>query len=274
MEMISIARYKFYHNKWLTIGDFHEALARLGYLPVTSKKPVAHPLLRENSSGRAAVLAIGSTRGLCGAYNNFVFQLLEVHINQAKGSENKLDIYVPESKLIGILNYHGVVPTKVYTDFGQMPSDEQINQLADQFADEYIAGKLDYLGVVYMRFFSLASQQAQTLTIMPLVDLIDDLATAVKVIWPWDYTFEDFYLSPPANEAIEALASMIMRSSIKYCFAEAALSEHVARMIVMRNATDNAGDMIEELTAEYNRARQTRITSELLDIIGGTGALE
>ncbi len=98
------------------------------------------------------------------------------------------------------------------------------------------------------------------------------MATRATVIWPWELSFEDFYLSPSGDEVIEGLARMIIRSSIETCFMDAALSEHVARMVAMRNATDNAQEMIKELTNEYNRARQGQITGELLDIIGGSEA--
>jgi F-type H+-transporting ATPase subunit gamma len=125
-----------------------------------------------------------------------------------------------------------------------------------------------------MRYYSASSQRAQTLTILPLTELITDLTIRTTVIWPWTPSFEDFYLSPSANEIIKAIAKTIVRSSIESCFIDAALSENLARMIAMRNATKNAEDMIKELTNDYNCARQGQITGELLDIVSGTGALQ
>jgi len=273
MEMISTAKYKSYHNKWLSIVDFHDAMVQLGYLLVTAQKPIEHPLLKDNSSGRTAILSIGSGRGLCGSYNAHIYRLVEEHISRAKASGKKLDVYVPEGKLVHILNYHGITPTKVYSDIDEIPSDAQLEEIAGEFVGQYMAGELDYFGIVYMRFYSMSSQRAQTLTIMPLIELIDDLATRSKAIWPWDLSFEDFYLTPPADKIIEDIGKMIIRSSIQSCFMDAAISEHVARMIAMRNATENAEDMIKEMTIQYNRARQTQITTELLDIIGGSGDL-
>jgi F-type H+-transporting ATPase subunit gamma len=103
---------------------------------------------------------------------------------------------------------------------------------------------------------------------------VDDLTTRSQAIWPWNLTFEDFLMTPSANQIIEGLARMLVHYSIQSCFVDAALSEHLARMIAMRNATDNAEDMIKQLTTDYNRARQTQITSELLDIVSGMGTLE
>jgi F-type H+-transporting ATPase subunit gamma len=274
MEMISTAKYKSYSNKRAAIADYHDALTRAGYLLVSSQTPIDHPLLKDNNSARWGVLVIGSTRGLCGQYNASIYRMLKVHVNRAKSLNKTLEIHATESKLLGTLSYHGITPTKIHTGFEDIPPDAQIERMAAKLIKRYMAGELDFFGIVYMNFYSVTNQQAQTLTIMPLTGLIDDLTTRAKVVWPWELSFEDFYFSPSAGKVIEGIASMIIQYSIKSCFMNAATSEHVARMVAMRNATDNAEDMIKELTAEYNRARQSRITGELLDIIGGTGVLE
>jgi F-type H+-transporting ATPase subunit gamma len=274
MEMISIARYKSYYNKSNAIIDYHDALASIGYLLLTSPKPIEHPLLKENSSGTSVILAIGSSKGFCGSYNDYIYQLVKVHVDMAKKLGKKLEIYVLDRKLNHLLNSHGIKPAKIYSGIKEVPSEEQIDDMAHEFVNKYMAGQLDYFGIVYMRFHSVSNQRAQTLTIMPLTELIDDLTTRAKIIWPWKSSFEDFYFSPSADGIIEGLAKMIIRSSIQNCFMDAALSEHAARMVAMKNATENAEEMIEELTAAYNHARQSQITGELLDIIGGTGVLE
>jgi F-type H+-transporting ATPase subunit gamma len=274
MEMISTSRYKSYYNRWVAAKDYHDALARGGYLLVTSQKLLDHALLKENSSGRSVILAIGSNRGLCGPYNTYIYQAVKIHLNRAKNLGKKLDIYAPDRKLVHLLNYHGITPTKIYNDMDEMPSEVQIDEITDEFVDEYMSGQLDYFGVVYMRYYSVSSQRAQTLTIMPLVELIEDLATRTTVIWPWTLSFEDFYFSPSVTEIIESFTKMIVHSSMQSCFMDAILSEHVARMIAMRNATENADEMINELTVEYNRARQNQITRELLDIIAGAEVVQ
>lgn len=275
MEMISTAKYRTYHDRRTAIVDYHDALARAGYLLVTPQVPIDHPLLKENSSRRSAILAIGSTKGLCGAYNDYICRLVQTHLYAAKETGRKLDIYAPARKLLGTLSHYNISPTKVYSEtLEEIPSDTQLGQIANDFLRQYMDGSLDYFGIVYMRYYSASSQHAQTLTILPLTELIDDLTTRATVIWPWELSFEDFYLSPSPDEVIEHLAEMLVRSSIQTCFMDAAISEHLARMTAMRNATDNAEDMIKKLTAEYNRQRQTQITTELLDIIGGSEVLQ
>ncbi len=274
MGIISTARYKFYFNKRAAILDYHDALARAAYLLLTSEKPIEHPVLKINSSGRSAIFAIGSVRGLCGSYNDSVGRLVRIQVNRAKELDRKLDIYVTDGRLVSILRRYGIVPTKVLAESEQMLSDVQISEVADEFVKQYMAGQLDDFGIVYTRFHSVASQRVRTLTIMPLVELIDDLATRATVIWPWELSFEDFLLSPAADEIIESLAEAIIRMSIHRCLINAVLSEHVARMLAMRNATENAEEMIRDLTGEYNKVRQSQITRELLDVVGATGALE
>lgn len=274
MEMISTARYKAYYARWDTFKSYHDGLATVGYLLVTPEKPLDHPLLKENSSARSAILAVGSKRGFCGMYNAYIYQLVKIHINRAKRLGNKLDIYAVNKKLINLLNHHGIRPVKTYDDIDEIPSDEQIEQMASQFIEQYMSGQLDYFGVIYTRFYSASSQHAQTLTVMPLTELIYDLTTRTTAIWPWKLSFEDFSFSPPVTEMIEYTTRMIINSSVQGCLMDAALSEHAARMVAMKNATENAEDMIEEMTAEYNRSRQNQITRELLDIISGAEATQ
>jgi len=273
MQIVSTAAFKSYHKKWLAVADYHHALAQAGYLLLTSETPLEHPLLKSNSSGRSALLVIGSKGGLCGSYNTAIFEHLGKHIEIAKSAGHDLSIYAPQGRLIGLLHARGIELAKIYSGLGEVPSDSQVHDITADFVDRYTAGQLDSFSIVYMSFFSPGHQQAQTMTIMPLHELIDHLTTRARAIWPWDLAFEDFLMSPSPEEIIESLATMIIHTTVKACFLEAALSEHVARMVAMRNATKNAEDMIRDLTAGYNRARQTNITSELLDIISGIGVL-
>jgi F-type H+-transporting ATPase subunit gamma len=274
MGIISTARYKFYFNNRSAIMDYYNSMARAAYLLVTSEKPVEHPLLKVNSSGRSVVFAAGSVRGLCGSYNDSVGRLVRMHVDRAAESGKKLDVYAAGDRLASILKQHNIIPTRVFASSEQILSDEQLDTHADDLIKRYMAGEVDDFRIVYMRFHSVASQRAQTLTIMPLVELIDDLATRMTLIWPWKLKFEDFLLSPSPDEIIEGFAGALIRTSIRRCLIDALLSEHTIRMLAMRNATENAEDMIQDLTREYNKARQSQITRELLDVIGGTGVLE
>jgi F-type H+-transporting ATPase subunit gamma len=273
MQIVSTARFKSVHRQWLADADYHDALAQAGYLLVSSRTPLAHPLLQENQSQKHAILVIGSKAGLCGGYNNNIWQMVQRHLQIAESAGRHLEIVAPASRLLHLLRSRGVKISTVYDELHEIPSPTQISHIADGFVERYMAGELESFGIVYMRFHSAGHQQAQTMTIMPLTELIDHLMTSAKVLWPWDLSFDDFDTSPSAQEMIESLARMIMHATIRACFLDALLSEHVARMTAMRSASKNADTMINDLSQQYNRARQTQITGELLDIIGGTGEL-
>lgn len=274
METISAVRYRQLFHQWQQGQQFYEALAQLVYLMISAEKSIAHPLLASSANKRQALIVIGSDRGLCGAYHNELFRQVEIHLKLASRFGRQLDLYAKGRKVVSYLEHRKIKPAGVYEDIDQTLSSEQSRQIADYFVKQYLAGKIGRLGIVYHRFFSAASQKVQTLTILPISELIDDLTTRSTVIWPYELLFEDFTLSPNAYELFEKLSEMIIRTAIEGCFLEAALSEHLARVVCMRNATDSAEEMIEDLTRQYNRLRQGQITVELLDIVSGVEAMK
>jgi F-type H+-transporting ATPase subunit gamma len=272
METISAVRYRQYYNQWSAGIEYFDALAQLAYLMVTAEQSLGHPMLKTNSSKTNAVIAIGSNRGLCGAYNSEVFRQIETHIKMSSRFRRTLKIYAKGRKVVNYLEHRKIQTAGIYTNFDEVPSADQVNTIADFFIKEYMAGRIDRLGVIYNRFYSQTAQRVQTLTLLPIADLIDDLTTRATVIWPWELTFEDFLFSEAPDDLFEILATMVIRSALAGCFLEATTSEYLSRVVSMRNANDNAEGMIEDLTKEYNRARQGQITMELLDIITGVGA--
>jgi F-type H+-transporting ATPase subunit gamma len=272
METIAAVRYRQYYNQWAQGIEYFDSLAQLAYLMVTASEGLKHPLIRPNACKTHAVIAIGSHRGLCGGYNADVFRQIDMHIRMAAKFGRELHIYAKGRKVVNYLEHRNITPTAVYSDFEEVPSAEQTNKIADFFIKEYMAGRLGRLGIIYNRFHSQTAQRVQTLTLLPISGLIEDLTTRAAVIWPWELTFEDFLFSSSPEDMFEMLAAMIIRSAIAGCFLEATTSEYLARVVSMRNASDNADEMIEDLSKDYNRARQGQITTELLDIITGVGA--
>jgi F-type H+-transporting ATPase subunit gamma len=274
METIAAVRYRQYYNQWMQGIEYFDALAQLAYLMVTAEKSIDHPLMKTGDSKTNAVIAIGSNRGLCGAYNSEVFRQIDTHVKMARRFGRDLKIYAKGRKVVNYLEHRKITPAGVYADFDEVPSAERANQIADFFIKEYIEGRLGRLGIIYNRFYSQTAQRVQTLTLLPVTDLIDDLATRATVIWPWEMAFEDFLFSDSPQKLFEILTTMVVRSALTDCFLEASTSEYLARVVSMRNASDNADEMIEDLTRDYNRARQGQITMELLDIITGVSAAQ
>jgi len=270
METVSAVRYHQYYKRWAGSGQFYDSLAQLAYLIVTAEQPIEHPLMLDNGSDCNAILVIGSDRGLCGGYNSNICRLIDVHIDMAERFGKQVKIYAKGRKVVSYLKNRGIELEATYDEFDELPTPEQVKVIGDAFMGQYSAGEIGRLGVVYTRFYSPASQRAQTLMVLPVAELIDDLTTRATVIWPWELAFEDFLLFPSAAEIFDGLASMMVRSSLSECFLEAAVSEHLERVVAMRSATDNANEMAEDLARQYNRARQGQITDELLEIVSGT----
>ncbi|MHC5082396.1 MAG: ATP synthase F1 subunit gamma [Planctomycetota bacterium] len=271
METISAVRYRQYYNQWAEGSAFYDTLAQMAFLMVTGDVQIEHPLMKMSDCKTNALIVIGSDRGLCGSYNTDVFRQIDTHVKMAKRFGRELKFYAKGKKVIAYLEHLGIQPEMIYVDF-EVPTAEQANEIGDFFMEEYDKGNIGRLGIVYNRFYSAASQKAQTLTVLPFVDLIDDLTTRATVIWPWELALDDFEMSPSKESIFETLAKMMIRTSVLGCFLEAAVSEHLARVVCMRNASDNADEMIKELNKEYNHARQGQITVELLDIVSGVEA--
>jgi F-type H+-transporting ATPase subunit gamma len=273
MEMISSARYRRYYNSWKNSQPFFDGLAQLAYLMVTAEEKIDAPLLLDHSEGDLAVLVLGTDRGLCGAYNSNLMQMLEVHVKRAKRLRKRLRVYVSGRKTATQLRARHIPIEEELTGFDGIPTNEQSDKLSDELIAAFCDKKISYAGVVYTRFYSNASQRPQTLTLMPLYELIDDICTRTNVIWPWEATFEDFEVSPPPKELFPEIAKMMVRSALAECFIDAAASENLTRVNAMRNASVNADEMLTSLSSEYNKARQGQITNELMDIVGGVEAL-
>lgn len=274
MEMISTSRYRKYLDNWRARQQFDNSLAQLAYLTITTEKQIKHPLLEENDSGNFAIIVMGSNRGLCGGHNNKINHLVDVHIKRAKRLRKNLQVYAVGKKTISYLNSKKIAIVKEFTDFDEVPAPQQIDAIADDFIRQYEENKIDHLGVVYTRFFSLASRQAQTLSLLPVADMIDDLTTRSHVMWPWRTDPQEFELTPQISELFDSMIKMMIRSTLSSCFVDSALSEHLSRVVAMRSATENAENMLKQLNSQYNRARQGQITGELMDIAGGVEAMK
>jgi F-type H+-transporting ATPase subunit gamma len=154
--------------------------------------------------------------------------------------------------------------TEQTTGIGDRPRFEQVEAIANGLMDRFVRGEIAAAHVAYMRFLSAGQQRPVVVQLLPLKPAGGDGAGATAV----EYEF-----SPDPRQLLDELLPATVRARLFQAFNDAAVSEQVARMVAMKAATDAAGDMIKALTREYNRARQTQITMELLDIVGGANAL-
>jgi F-type H+-transporting ATPase subunit gamma len=154
------------------------------------------------------------------------------------------------------------------THIGDTPRFSDVEGLANALMARFVSGEIASVHVAYMKFYSVGRQGPVAMPLLPLAqEQVEDAKTAGRA------GRTEFEFSPQPEELLSELLPASVRIKLFQCFIDAAVSEQIARMVAMKAATDAADDMIKTLTRQYNRARQTQITMELLDIVGGANAL-
>jgi F-type H+-transporting ATPase subunit gamma len=264
MQLIATARFQAAHTRATAGKPYTEKLTQLMEDLAGAAGGLQHPLMAHNpEAGRGALIVLTSDRGMCGGYNTNVLRVASEHLAAA---EEPVDVSMVGKKGVAFFRFLGTEMAEAITDFGDAPRFDQVEPLANRLMQRFAAGELAGVDVAYTQFVSTARQRAVVERILPLSS---ETAGEEEASAGLEYEF-----SPAPQELLEELLPASVRVRIYQCFTDAAVSEQIARMVAMKAATDAAGDMIKRLTTQYNRARQTQITMELLDIVGGANALE
>ncbi len=274
MELIATARFKKAMDRATAATAYTERITQLvSDLASAGAGQIQHPLLekRENPQ-RVALLVLTANRGLCGGYNGNVQRMALPHWLHLQQEIPQARLELSGKRGIGAFRYRKIEPDEKYTHFEDKAKYEEIETLANRYLDEYLTGQLDRLDIVYTRFESVAKQYAVTETLLPLGELAGAQASADQ-----EQTAaggESMYEFLPSAEGIlKEIVPTSFKVKLFKCFLDAAVSEQVARMVAMKAATENAGELIRSLSMAYNRARQSQITGEIMEIIGGVEAL-
>jgi F-type H+-transporting ATPase subunit gamma len=271
MQMIATARFQKAFQRAVAARPFTDTLRTLVAEVSAAAPDFTHPLLERRPPRRAVVVAIASNRGLCGGYNAGVARALAGVRAEAEREGTALEIRASGKRLASILKFQRVPVQKVYDQFEDRPRFAEVDAIATEVLRRYAAGDVDRLIVVYTKFLSAARQAPVAETVLPL-SLPTAASTAAAAATPTAAT--DYLFDPDAPTLLAALLPRSVRMHLFQAFLDAAVSEQTARMVAMRSATDNAVDMIRSLTRLYNRSRQSQITTELSEIMGGAAALE
>jgi len=276
MQLIATARFQQAFNRAMGTKPYTEKITQLvEELSAAAKDQIDHPLLRSNPRSRKdLLLVVTSNRGLCGGYNGSVLRTALGHLDKAAGREHEL--HVVGKKGIAYFRFLGRPVEKALSNIDDRPRFEQVEPIAAEFMRRYEAGEVGEVHVGYMRFLSTSRQVPVVVRLLPLSAEEKKPAAgegaAVKTVEPKLSVQYDF--SPPPAELLKVLLPQTVKVRLFQCFMDAAVSEQTARMVAMKAATDAATDMIKLLSRQFNRARQTQITLELLDIVGGAEALK
>ncbi|MEM1069617.1 MAG: ATP synthase F1 subunit gamma [Planctomycetota bacterium] len=270
MELIATARYKKAMDRAHAVTAYTDRLSQIVKSLTAAGTEVQHPLLEQRDNPKSArILVLSSNRGLCGGYNAGVLRATLPRIDELKDSIGDVAIDVSGKRGIGGLKFRGVETDREFTQFEDQPAYDEVEAIATSYLDQYITGQIDRLDVVYTKFISTARQVATIETLLPLGSLGDDESEEAGSEASGEYEF-----LPSAESILEEVVPTSFKTKLFKCFLDAAVSEQVARMIAMKGATESAGEMIKQLSMTYNRARQSQITGEIMEIIGGVEALE
>ncbi|MCH7814304.1 MAG: ATP synthase F1 subunit gamma [Planctomycetes bacterium] len=274
MQLIATSRYQKALTKATASKPYAERITELVQELSGAGEQVRHPLLETHPDAkRSILLVVTSNRGLCGGYNSGLLRMARKRARQVEQSGQAVELNVIGKKGVGYYNFLKQPLAKAVSDFPDTPTFVDVEPLADEYMRVYQTGAYRSVQVVYMRFVSAARQVPTCTQLLPIRSpAADSSPGGPKSAARGGETQYDF--SPPPAELLAALLPETVKVGLFQCFIDAVVSEQVARMVAMKAATDAADDMIKMLSRQYNRARQSQITSELLDIIGGAEALK
>ena len=270
MELIATARFKKAMDRASAATAYTARISQLVKDLSQSGLEVSHPLLEPHENPRhATLLVLTANRGLCGGYNGNVIRGGLSRHSELSESMEQLTFEVSGKRGISAMKFRNVATDAEFTQFDDQPGFEEGEVLANRYLEAYAAGTLDRLDVAYTRFITSARQEAVVETLLPLGALETDEAADT------DSRGESMYeFLPSAESILEEVVPSSFKVKLFKCFLDAAVSEQIARMVAMKSATENADDMIKNLSMTYNRARQSQITGEIMEIIGGVEALK
>ena len=271
MEMVAAARLRRAQQRIeaarpyaLNMMEFIAGLARYLQVDVGSL-----PLLKEHENvRRVAVVALTADRGLSGAFNSNIVRKALDRLNEYRAKGIDTDLIVIGRKGVGTLRFQGHKLLATYADITDRSAFLDAQAIAHRVADLYVTEKVDRVHLVFNRFKSAMEQFVTDQVILPIQEELVPEYTPEGAAAHMDFLYE-----PSAEEILEDLIPTYLEITIYRALLESTASEHGARMTAMRNASDAADEMIDELTLAMNRVRQASITQEILEVVAGADAL-
>jgi F-type H+-transporting ATPase subunit gamma len=263
MEMVAASKMKRAQERMASGRPYADNMLKvIGHIANGSLE-YRHPYLEEREIKRGGYIVISTDRGLCGGLNTNEFKLVAQQAKEWQSKGVEVDFAALGSKACAFFGRFGGNVLAAESGLGDAPKVEDIVGLVRVMLNAYDEGKLDRIYLVYNNFVNTMSQTPVSNQLLPLPKSEDD---AYK--HRWDYIYE-----PDPKPILEALMVRYIESQVYQGVVENAASEQAARMVAMKAATDNAGNLIDDLQLVYNKARQAAITQEISEIVGGAAAV-
>lgn len=230
-----------------------------------SNKSSSHPMLKERDVKRSGYLVITSDKGLAGAYSANVLKRLVTDIKQKHNDSSEYSIVVLGQQGVDFLKTRGYEIESSLVDLPDQPSFKSIQALAKHAIDLYSEENIDELNIYYSHYVSVLENKPTTKKVLPLSQ--EDSSQGHGHMSTYEF-------EPDKESILSVILPQYVESLIYGTILDAKASEHASRMTAMKNASDNATELIDDLSLEYNRARQAAITQQITEIVGGSAALE
>ena len=235
--------------------------------------PIESPYVQEREVKRVAIVVFSSNTSLCGAFNANVIKMMMQAIGEFRtlGQDNIL-IFPVGKKVDEAAKRMGFKPQEVSPTLSDKPTYQEAAELAHRLMDMYVAGEVDRVEIIYHHFKSMGVQILLRETYLPinLTNVVSEEDRENEEEVQEHEITNDYIIEPNAEELIASLIPTVLSQKIFTAAVDSNASEHAARTLAMQVATDNANELIQDLTKQYNKSRQQAITNELLDIVGGT----
>jgi F-type H+-transporting ATPase subunit gamma len=268
MELVATSKLKRAQDRVVAARPYADALREVISDLYTAELALQFPLLRrpalpaKGGPTRAALILLTSNRGLAGGFNSNLIKEARRRIEQLEGEGYTVELHGVGRKGIGFFRYLGRRFASERIDIGDRPTADHAAQVVEPLIRSYAAGELASVDLVQARFISPLQTPPTTIRILP----VEAPAAAAAA--------RDYLLAPNAEAILEQLLPLYVRNAVYRGLVETAAAEHGARRTAMKNATDNAGEILEILKRTYNRQRQAQITQEIAEIVGGAAALQ
>ena len=277
MELIATARFKKAMDRAQAATAYTARLTELVAELARGGTAVTHPLLEQRPETRhATLLVLTANRGLCGGYNSGVVRQALPTQRDLASKYAAVSLEISGKRGANTLKARKVAFARSFTQFDDQPKFDDVLEIANRYLAAYLAGEIDRLDVAYTKFLSPAKQIAVVETLLPFsaasvetaapttasAATIDTKTGMGEAPFAGGPAHVEYEFLPSAESILEEIVPEAFRIKLFQCFLDAAVSEQIARMVAMKSATENAGDMIKSLSRTYNRARQARITGE------------
>ena len=264
LEMVSASKIRKSQDLMNATRPYTRMIRRvMGYLSKANPE-FRHPFtVRREETKKVGYIIVSTDRGLCGGLNINLFKLVLASIQEWRGQGAEVSLVTLGKKASAFFKNINVEIAAHASNLGEKPQIEDLIGSIKVMLDAYREERIDLVYIVYNDFINTMSQRPRLEQLLPLPETDDEEVRDI-----WDYIYE-----PDAEALLDTVLVRYIEADVYHAVLENLASEHAARMIAMKNATDNAGDLTDELTLAYNKARQAAITQEISEIVGGAAAV-